>query len=125
MACSLRQALTVGSSMWKYGVMAFAAAVGLAIASEMALVDARTPNDFPPDVLLMLALRLAGAAAIAPAMLPALFLMRRDPRTTRAASTRWLAAGAVVAALATVSLQGPEGFQLTAEENERVYQREF
>lgn len=123
LSCGLRHALREDTGMWKYSLMAFAAAVGLAIASEMALVDARTPNDFPPDVLLMLALRLAGAAAIAPAMLPALFLMRRDPRTTRATFTRWLAAGGVVAALATVSLQGPEGYQLTVEENERVYQR--
>lgn len=123
-ACGLRHALTEETGVWKHSLIAIATATGLGIASEMAIVDARaTGADFPPDVLLMVALRVAGAAAIAPAMLPALFLLQRGPRTTQATATRWIAGGALVAALATVSIPSPENYQLTADQNERMYQR--
>ena len=121
--CGVRHALTEGTGMWKYSLMAIAAAMGLGIASEMAIVSARTPADFPPDLLLDIAVRSALVSAFATAMLPALFLLRRDPRTMGRSAMLWLSAGALLVATAIVMLPAPKNYQLSAEQNERVYQR--
>ncbi len=123
LACGLRHALTEDTGMWKYSLLALAAAVGLGIASEMAIVAARTPADFPPDVLLEIALHSALVTAFATALLPALFLLRRDPRITSRTAIRWVTTGSLLAAAAIVTLPAPENYQLTAEQNERTYQR--
>jgi hypothetical protein len=123
-SCGLRHALTEDTGMWKYSLLALATAMGLGIASEMAIVNARaTGADFPADVLLELALRSAVVTAFATALLPALFLLRRDARVTGRTATLWLAAGALFTAAAIVVLPSPDGYQLTAEQNERMYQR--
>lgn len=122
-SCGLRYALTEETGMWRYSLLAFTTAVGLGIASEMAIVAARTPADFPPDVLLEIALRSALVTAFATALLPALFLLRRDPRVTSRTAIRWLTAGSLLAAAAIVTLPAPENYQLTAEQNERTYLR--
>lgn len=123
-SCGLRHALTENTGMWKYSLLALAAAMGLGIASEMAIVDARaTDANFPPDVLLEIALRSALVTAFATALLPALFLLRRDPRVPGRTATLWLTAGALITAAAIVVLPRPDNYQLTAEQNERLYQR--
>lgn len=109
--------------MWKYSLLALATAIGLGIASEMAIVASRTPADFPPDVLLEIALRSALVTAFATAMLPALFLLRRDSRIPGRTAMLWLSAGSLLAATAILTLPAPENFQLSAEQNERMYQR--
>lgn len=121
--CGLRHALTEETGMWKYSLLALTTAVGLGIASEMAIVAARTPADFPPDVLLEIAVRSALVTAFATALLPALFLLRRDPRVTSRTAIRWLTAASLLAAAAIVTLPAPDDYQLTAEQNERMYQR--
>ncbi len=122
--CGVRHALTEDTGMWKYSLLALAAAMGLGIASEMAIVDARsTGAGYPPDVLLEIALRSATVTAFATALLPALFLLRRDPRNTGRTAVRWLTAGALISAAAIVMLPGPNRYQLSAEQNERMYQR--
>jgi hypothetical protein len=123
-SCSLRHALTEETGMWKYSLLALATAMGLGIASEMAIVNARaTGAGFPPDMLLAIALRSALVTAFATALLPALFLLRRDPRITGRTAALWLAAGALITAAAIVVLPDPNDYQLTAEQNERLYQR--
>lgn len=122
--CGLRHALAEGTTMWKYSLLALATAMVLGIASEMAIVSvARTQADFPPDVLLDIAMRSALATAFATAMLPALFLLRRDPRVTGRSAIQWLSAGALLVAVTIVLLPAPENYQLSAEQNERMYQR--
>lgn len=122
--CGLRHALTEDTGMWKYSLIALATAMGLGIASAMAIVEARaTGANFPPDVLLELALRTASVTAFATALLPALFLLRRDPRITRRTATLWLSAGALLTAAAIVVLPNPDFFLFTAGQNERMYQR--
>lgn len=122
LACGIRHALTTEPGM-KHSLIAFTAAVALAVVSEMAIFSARNPSYFPPDMLLAIAILIAGSAALAAAMLPAVFLLRRDPTTTRSSAIRWVVGGALVAALATLLLPGPDGYQLTADQNERMYQR--
>jgi hypothetical protein len=123
-SCGLRHALTEDTGMWKYSLLALATAVSLGIASEMAIVDARsTMANFPPDMLLAIAIRGALVTAFATALLPALFLLRRDPRITGRTATLWLTAGALITAAAIVVLPDPNDYQLTAEQNERLYQR--
>jgi len=110
--------------MWKYSLLALAAAMGLGIASEMAILDARaTGADFPPDMLLAIAFRSASVTAFATALLPALFLLRHDPRITGRTGISVLSAGAILTAAAISLLPAPENYQLTAEQNERMYQR--
>lgn len=122
--CGLRHALTEDTGMWKYSVIALTAAMGLGIASEMAIVDARaTGADWPPDVLLEIAIRSATVTAFATALLPALFLLRRDARISGRIATLWVTAGALITATAIVVLPSPNDYQLTAEQNERMYQR--
>ncbi len=122
-SCGLQRALTEDTGMWKYSLVAIVTALGLGIASDLAIVTARTPADFPPDVLLDIALRSAVATAFATAMLPALFLLRRDPRITGRSAMLWLSAGPLLVAAAIVLLPAPENYQLSAEQNERMYQR--
>lgn len=121
--CGLQRALTEDTGMWKYSLIAIATAIGLGLASEMAIVAARSPADLPPDVLLEIAMRSAVATAVATAMLPALFLLRRDPRTTGRSAILWLSAGTLLVAAAIVLLPAPENYHLSAEQNERLYQR--
>ncbi len=123
-SCALRHAITTETGMWKYSLLALATAMSLGIASEMAILHARATGAlFLPDVLLAFAFRSATVTAFATALLPALFLLRRDQRVTGRTATIWLLAGAAITAAAIVVLPGPEGFQLTAEQNERLYQR--
>lgn len=123
-ACFVRCVTTEGD-MWKYGVVAFALAVGLSIASEVAILGLRSPFDYPLDVLLIAAVRWTAVTALATAMLPALFLLRRDPGAGPRIAGSAIALGILVVALAVVWLPNLENsnFLLSADQNERIYQR--
>lgn len=123
LVCSARLALVTEGSMWRYGIAAFVVAVMLAMVAEAALIGTSIPADYPPDMLLMATLRIGGAAAVAPAMLPALLLLRRGATGRFAVAGRAIALGAGVAVLGVIAQPWLADLQPTAGQNERMYQR--
>lgn len=109
--------------MWKYGVAAFALAVGLSMVSEAALIGYSTPIDYPPDLLLIAALRFGGAAALAPAMLPALLLLRRDSRARLGTAVQLIVFGVAFVSVGVTAQPWLDDYMPTAGQNERMYQR--
>jgi hypothetical protein len=122
-ACGLRHALAEDTGMWKYGAVTFVLAATLAIVLEASMIYYSIPPDYPPDLLLIAAMRFSAGKALALAMLPALFLLRRDSRAGLGKATAAIVVGTAIVALGVVSQSWFESYQPSASQNERMYQR--
>lgn len=120
---AVQRSWSMEAAMWKYGVGAFALAVGLSMVSEAALIGYSTPIDYPPDMLLIAAVRFGGAAALAPAMLPALLLLRRDSRAHLGTAFQLIVFGMVFVGVGVTAQPWLDDYVPTAGQNERMYQR--
>ena len=110
-------------------VIASAAAGAVAISLPVLVLTAITlfavlPPRLPLDMLLILMAPQALSVGLAPAMLPSVFMLRRDRRTSWRNAAQVMAAGfalALVVAVWIVPLSS-SGLLFTASQNERVYQ---
>ena len=120
--CATRHAVSANGPMWRYGVV-FVVAIAVSIAAETILMRLTAAPDYTWDLLLIGALRLASLATLAAAMLPAMFLLRRDPRATTRTAAGYIALGSVLMALTVVAQPSIENYRVTFSQSERMYQR--
>lgn len=109
--------------MWKYGAVTFVLAATLSIVFEAMMINAQVGPDYPPDLLLIAALRFSRATAIASALLPAMFLLRRDSRVRSGAAIGALALGTAIVMFGVASQGWLDSYVPSASQNERIYQR--
>jgi hypothetical protein len=121
--CSLRHAFSPEGGMLKYCVVTFVLAAGLSTVFEATMLYYSMQPDYPADLLLIAAMRFSRATALATAMLPALFLLRRDRRAGLATAAGTIALGAFVVALGVMSQGWLDNYTPSAAQNERMYQR--
>lgn len=121
--CSVRHAVALEGRMWKYGAVTFVLAATLSIVLEAMMINAEIGTDYPPDLMLIAALRFSRATALASALLPAMFLLRRDPRVTASGALRALALGTVLVMAGVVSQGWLDNYAPTFGQNERMFQR--
>ena len=120
--CAARHAASADGPMWRYGAV-FAVAIAVSIAAETILMRLTAAPDYTWDLLLIGALRLASLATLAAAMLPAMFLLRRDPRATARTAAGYIALGSLLMALTVVAQPSIENYRVTFSQSERMYQR--
>jgi hypothetical protein len=123
LSCSVRHVLSSEGRMWKYGAATFVLAATLSIVFEAMMINAQVGPDYPPDLMLIAALRFSRATALASALLPAMFLLRRDPRVRPVAAIGALALGTAVVMLAVVSQGWLDHYVPSFSQNERMFQR--
>ena len=121
--CAARHAASAEGPMWRYGIIVSGLAIAIAIAAETILMRLTTSPDYTWDLLLIGALRLASLATLAAAMLPAMFLLRCDPRATTRTAAGYIALGSVLMALTVVAQPSIENYRVTFSQSERMYQR--
>jgi hypothetical protein len=121
--CAARHFMSVEGAMWKCGLAMFAGAVALSIAAETVIIRVTAAPDYTWELLLIAALMRTGIATLAPAMLPAMFLLRRDAKVRGRVAAGWIASGAATLAVAVMAQQSIENYMPTFGQNERMYQR--
>lgn len=123
LTCAARQAAAMEGPMWRYGLFTFTIAIALSIGAETALIRFSVPPDYTWDLLLIAALVRTGIATLAPAMLPALFLLRRDPKATARTASACITTGALLTVVLMFAQASFEDYTPTFGQNERMYQR--
>ena len=121
--CAARHATSAEGPLWRYGIVVFAVAIGVSIAAETLLIRFTATADYTWDLLLIAALRLTGLATLAAAMLPAMFLLRRNARATARTAAGYTALGSLLIALAVVAQPSLEDYVVSFSQSERMYQR--
>jgi hypothetical protein len=123
LTCSVRHAISGEGRMWKYGALTFVLAATLSIAFEAMFINYQVGPDYPPDLLLIAAIRFSRATAIASALLPAMFLLRRDARVGTRAAVGALALGPALVMTGVVSQGWLDNYMPSFSQNERMFQR--
>jgi hypothetical protein len=121
--CATRHAVSSDGPMWRHGILVFLALVAVSLVAEVALIDATVPPIYSFDLLVIGALRYANFATFAAAMLPAMFLLRRNPRATAGTSARYVMLGSMLAAGAVIAQPSLENYRPTWDQMERSHQR--
>lgn len=121
--CATRHAASADGPMWRYGILVFAVLVAVSLAAEAALIGATVPPIYSFDLLAIAALRYTNLATFAAAMLPAMFLLRRNARATAGTAARYITLGSVLAAGGVIAQPSLENYRPTWGQMERSHQR--
>lgn len=123
LGCAARHAASANGPIWPYGIVVFAVFVAVSLVAEAALIGATVPPIYSFDLLAIAALRYTNLATFAAAMLPAMFLLRRNSRATAGTAARYIILGSVVAAGGVIAQPSLENYRPTWGQMERSHQR--
>jgi hypothetical protein len=121
--CAARHALSADGPLWRYGIIVFLAFIAVSLAAETAVMEATRPPIYSVDLHLIAVLGWTNLATFAAAMLPAMFLLRRNPRATARTAARSVILGSLLTAAAVVAQPSLKTYRPTFDQLERSRER--